>query len=91
MFFKTTKCCCQVHVQATSLLKRNKHWNAFRVWLYEKQVHLGGYMSDVKGDVALTDILKRNGMNKNRYEHFRQPVKTKIMQIRMYQFKLTKS
>ena len=48
-------------------------------------------MSDVKGDVALTDILKRNGMNKNLYEHFRQPVKTKIMQIRMYQFKLTKS
>ena len=28
-------------------------------------------------------------MNKNQYKHFRQPVKTKIMQMRMYQFKLT--
>ena len=37
-FFQTIKRCCQVHVQATSLLKRNKHWNAFRVWLYEKQL-----------------------------------------------------
>ena len=36
--FLTIKCFCQVHVQATSLLKRNKHWNAFRVWLYEKQL-----------------------------------------------------
>ena len=43
-FFQTIKRCCQVHVQATSLLKRNKHWNAFRVWLYEKHlVRLGGY------------------------------------------------
>ena len=33
-FFSNNK----VHVQATSLLKRNKHWNAFRVWLYEKQL-----------------------------------------------------
>ena len=37
-FFQTIKRCCRVHVQATSLLKRNKHWNAFRVWLYEKQL-----------------------------------------------------
>ena len=29
-------------------------------------------------------------MNKNQYKHFRQPVETKIMQMRMYQFKLTK-
>ena len=35
-FFSNNK----VHVQATSLLKRNKHWNAFRVWLYEKQLRL---------------------------------------------------
>ena len=35
--------------------------------------------------------LKRNGMNKNRYKHFRQPVEMKIMQMCMYQFKLTKS
>ena len=34
---------------------------------------------------------KRNGMNKNRNKHFRQPVETKIMQMRMYQLKLTKS
>ena len=39
-FFSNNK----VHVQATSLLKRNKHWNAFRVWLYEKQLDpLRGY------------------------------------------------
>ena len=43
-FLQTIKCCFQVQVQATSLLKRNKHWNAFRVWLYEKHlVHLCGY------------------------------------------------
>ena len=36
-------------------------------------------------------LSKRNGMNKNRYKHFRQPVETKIMQMRMYQFKLTKN
>ena len=30
-------------------------------------------------------------MNKNRYKHFRQHVETKIMQMRMYQFKLTKN
>ena len=43
-FFSNNK----VHVQATSLLKRNKHWNAFRVWLYEKNnlVHLGEYPTD---------------------------------------------
>ena len=36
-------------------------------------------------------LSKQNGMNKNRYKHFRQPVETKIMQMRMYQFKLTKN
>ena len=34
---------------------------------------------------------KQNGMNKNRYKHFSQPGETKIMQIRMYEFKLTKT
>ena len=38
-------CCCQVHLQAASL-KRNKHWNAFRVWLYHK------------GDIPFTEILQ---------------------------------
>ena len=37
-FFQIIKRCCQIHAQATSLLKRNKHWIAFRVWLYEKQL-----------------------------------------------------
>ena len=45
IFFQTIKCCCQVHVQATSLLKRSKHWNAFRVWLYEKQLSSLGEIS----------------------------------------------
>ena len=36
-------------------------------------------------------LLKRNGMKKNWYKHFRQPVETRIMQMRMYQFKLTKN
>ena len=36
-------------------------------------------------------LFKRNGMNKNRYKHFRQPVERKIMQMRMCQFKLTKN
>ena len=36
-------------------------------------------------------LSKRNGVNKNQYELFRQPVNTKIMQMRMYQFKLTKN
>ena len=36
-------------------------------------------------------LLKRNGMNKNRYKDFREPGETKIMQRLMYQFKLTKS
>ena len=35
--------------------------------------------------------VKRNGMNKNRYKHFSQPVETEIMRMRMHQFKLTKS
>ena len=35
-------------------------------------------------------LSKQNSMNKNQYKHFRQPVETKIMQMRMYQFKLTK-
>ena len=35
-------------------------------------------------------LSKRNSMNKNQYKHFRQPVETKIIQMRMYQFKLTK-
>ena len=34
---------------------------------------------------------KQNGMNKNQYKHFRKPVETKNMQMRMYQFKLTKN
>ena len=37
-FFETIKRCCQVHVQATSLLKRNKHWITFKLWLHEKQL-----------------------------------------------------
>ena len=111
-FLQTIKCYCQVHVQATSFLKRNKHFNAFRVWLYEKQLgSLGGYpthrdvadMSDLfhfysvfiwsRGMTHLprSRLLKQNGRNKNRYKHFREPVETKIMQMRMYQFKLTKS
>ena len=36
-------------------------------------------------------LSKGNGMNKNRYKHFRQPVETKIMQMRMYQFNLAKN
>ena len=36
-------------------------------------------------------LSKRNGMNKNRYKDFRQPVETKIMQMRIYRFKLTKN
>ena len=51
MFLQTIKYCCQVHVQDTSLLKRNKHWNAFRVWLYDKQ------LGSLKGDIPLTDML----------------------------------
>ena len=36
-------------------------------------------------------LLKQNGMKKNRYKHFRQPVETKLLQMGMYQFKLTKN
>ena len=36
-------------------------------------------------------FLKRNGMKKHRYKHFRQPVETKLMQMGIYQFKLTKN
>ena len=36
-------------------------------------------------------LSRRNGMNKNLYRHFSQPSEMKIMRIRMYQFKLTKS
>ena len=36
-------------------------------------------------------LSKQNGMNKNRYKHFSQPVETNIMQMHMYQLKLTKS
>ena len=36
-------------------------------------------------------LSKRNGMKKNQYKHFSQPAKAKIMQMRMYQFKLTKN
>ena len=28
-------------------------------------------------------LSKRNGMNKIQYKHFRQPIETKIMQMRM--------
>ena len=34
-------------------------------------------------------LSKQNGTNKNQYKHFRQPVMTKSMQMRMYQLKLT--
>ena len=107
------KRCCQVHVQATLLLKRNKHWNAFRVWLYEKQLgSLRGISlsprccwyvifllflfcvyiwSSGMTRLPRSRLSKRNEMNKNRYKHFSQPVKTKIMRMRMYKFKLTKS
>ena len=112
-FFQTIKRCCQVHVKATSLLKRNKHWNAFRVWLYEKQLgSLKGishsprccwYVISLlflfwvyiwsRGMTRLprSHLSKRNEMNKNRCKHFSQPVKTKIMRMHMYKFKLTKS
>ena len=36
-------------------------------------------------------LSKRNGMNKNQHKHFRQPAEMKIMQMRMYQYKLTKN
>ena len=39
---------------------------------------------------AYRDLAFRNEMNKNRYKHFSQPVKTKIMRMRIYKFKLTK-
>ena len=46
----------------------------------------------IKGDYSLTDIspFKVKWMNKNQYKDFRRPVKTNTMQMRMYQFKLTK-
>ena len=44
-----------VHVQATSLLKGNKHWNAFRLWYMRNNlVHFGGYTTN--RDVADTQI-----------------------------------
>ena len=36
-------------------------------------------------------LWKRNGMNKIQYKHFRQSVQTKVMKMRMYQFKSTKT
>ena len=36
-------------------------------------------------------LWKQNWMNRNQYKHFRQPVETKVMQMRMCQFKLTKN
>ena len=36
-------------------------------------------------------LSKQNEMNKNRYKHFSQSVNTKIMSMRIYKFKLTKS
>ena len=45
----------------------------------------------IKGNDTLTEISKRNGMKKNQYKHFSQPVKAKIMQMHLYQFKLTKN
>ena len=36
-------------------------------------------------------LLQQNGMNKNQYKHFRQWFETKLMQMRIYQFKLTKN
>ena len=110
-FLQTIKCCCQLHIQATSLLKRNKHWNAFRVWFYEKQLGSLRYLThqDVVNKSNLlcfyfvfiwssgmtrlprSPLLKENGMNKNRYKHFRKQFDTKIMQMRMYQLKSTKN
>ena len=47
----------------------------------------------IKGGDALTKILTFEAKwdEKNWYKHFRQPVETRIMQMRMYQFKLTKN
>ena len=36
-------------------------------------------------------LLKRNRMNKNQDKHFKTPVETKIMEMHMYQFRLTKN
>ena len=36
-------------------------------------------------------LSKQNGMNKNQYKYFNTPQYTKIMQMPMYQFKLTKN
>ena len=36
-------------------------------------------------------LSKQNGMNKNWHKHFSQPGETKIIQIHLYQFKLTES
>ena len=132
-FLQTIKCCFQVQVQATSLLKRNKHWNAFRVWLYEKHlVHLCGYPTHQGSrkkslwkknpetlNLTLSLTWHRCGKNppgKNPWELFSGggffpdtvvdikslsflfciymimgKVEMKIMQMRMYQFKITKS
>ena len=51
------------------------------------------YFHMIKEDDALTEIspFKAEGMDKNRYNHFRQPGLIKIIRMRMYQFKLTKS
>ena len=108
-FLQTIKCCCQVHIQAKSLLKRNKHQNAFRVWLCEKQLgllrvilHSPGccwhvrsllflfyvYMS--RGMTRLLDISKRNGRTKIDINTSGSLSRRKL-QMRMYQFKLTKS
>ena len=47
----------------------------------------------IKGMTLLprSHLAKQNGMNKNLYKHLRQPVETKIMQMCMYQFKITKN
>ena len=47
----------------------------------------------IKGDEALTEIspFEANGMNKNQYKYFNTPQYTKIIQMRMCQFKLTKN
>ena len=44
----------------------------------------------IKGEACLprSHLSKRNGMNKNRYEHFSRPGEANIIQTNMYQFKL---
>ena len=101
-FFQTIKRCCQVHVQATSLLKRNeKQLGSLRgishsprcCWyviflLFLFCVYI---WSSRMTRLPRSRLSKQNEMNKNRYKHFSQSVNTKIMSMPIYKFKLTKS